>query len=101
MFDVFRQNNVVASTSISEKIEESKVATLFIWNKHFLPVLVYFFFELVSLKAVKADIFIQVRDLSPAIGASERKMEVFQVKSRVRRESWQVYTADKGCPTKV
>ena len=29
VFDVFRQNNVVASTSISEKIEESKVAMLF------------------------------------------------------------------------
>ena len=44
VFDVFRQNNVVASTSISEKIEESKAATLFnIWNKRFLLVLVYFF----------------------------------------------------------
>ena len=64
-------------------------------------VLVYFFFELASLKAVKAEIFIQVRDLSPAIGVSERKMEVFQAKSRFRREGWQVYTADKGCPKKV
>ena len=102
MFDVFRQNNVVASSSISEKIEESKVATLFnIWNKRFLLVLVYFFFERVSLKAVKAEISIQVRDLSPTIDASERKMEVFQAKSRLRRDSWQVYTADKGSPTKV
>ena len=50
----------------------------------FLLVLVYSFFERVSLKAVKAEIFIRVRNLSPAIGA---RVSARWKLSTLRRES--------------
>ena len=46
-----------------------------------LALVYYFFSNVCHYKAVKAHIFTQVRDFSPAISGRKHKMEVFDAKA--------------------